>query len=144
MGYIGDYIFCAVDLVIIVLLIFWVNTSRKVIVEAKAGSKLVFSAMFYVVAVMSFFQYSGFLKYFQTISLIVIGTLFYFVKSGVSEEGIIMTGVLTTWNDAQKITVNYADGCMSFEGKHRPVKLYFDKKQLNEVRDILNKNRKKK
>ena len=144
MSYIGDYIFCIVDVVIIFLLIFWVKNSRKVIVEAKTGSKLLFSVMFYFVAIMSFMQYSGFIKWFQTIALIVIGTLFYFVKSGVSEEGIIMTGVLTTWDDAKKVTVNYSDGCLSFDGRHRPVKLYFDKKQLNEVRDILNKNRKKK
>lgn len=144
MSYIGDYIFCVVDVVVIFLLIFWAKNSRKVIVEAKTGSKLLFSVMFYFVAIMSFMQYSGIIKWFQTIALIIIGTLFYFVKSGVSEEGIIMTGVLTTWDDAKKVTVNYLDGCLSFDGRHRPVKLYFDKKQLNEVRDILNKNRKKK
>lgn len=75
----GDYIFCAMDVMIILLLIQWVKVSRLVKVEAKAGNKFVFSAMFYLVAALSFFQYEGILRYIQTISLIVIGTLFYFV-----------------------------------------------------------------
>lgn len=141
---IGNIIFSVIDVVIVILLVFWVKTSRKVIVEAKSGSKLIFSMMFYFVAIMSYFQYSGITKWIQTIALLVIGTLFYFVKSGVSEEGVIITGVLTTWNEAKEVTLNYADGCLSLQGRHRPVKLFFDKKQMNEVRNVVDKNRKKK
>lgn len=86
MGNLGDYIFCAMDLIIILLLIQWVKVSKLVKIEAKAGNKFVFSAMFYLVAALSFFQYEGVLRYIQTISLIIIGTLFYFVKSGISEK----------------------------------------------------------
>ena len=52
----GDYIFCAMDVMIILLLIQWVKVSRLVKVEAKAGNKFVFSAMFYLVAALSFFS----------------------------------------------------------------------------------------
>ncbi len=144
MGNLGDYIFCAMDLIIILLLIQWVKVSKLVKIEAKAGNKFVFSAMFYLVAALSFFQYEGVLRYIQTISLIIIGTLFYFVKSGISEKGIIMTGVLSDWKKCGKIKMNYTDGCVSFQGKTRPVKLYFEKDQLNAVRDILNHSNKKK
>ena len=92
MGNLGDYIFCAMDLIIILLLIQWVKVSKLVKIEAKAGNKFVFSAMFYLVAALSFFQYEGVLRYIQTISLIIIGTLFYFVKSENNKKGIYEGG----------------------------------------------------
>ena len=66
------------------------------------------------------------------------------IKRGINEKGIIMTGVLSDWKKCGKIKMNYTDGCVSFQGKTRPVKLYFEKDQLNAVRDILNHSNKKK
>lgn len=42
MGNLGDYIFCAMDLIIILLLIQWVKVSKLVKIEAKAGNKWLF------------------------------------------------------------------------------------------------------
>lgn len=140
----GDILFCLMDAVIIALLIGWVKTSKKVIIEARASSKIIFTVMFCAVGVMSFFQYEGWIRYVQTCSLMCIGILFYFVKSGVSEEGMVVTGVLSTWSDIGKIDINQKDGCITFKGKHRTIHLFFNTSDLQAIRQIFKKHRKKK
>lgn len=141
---INDLLFCCMDVVMILLLASWVKTSKKVIIEARANSKIIFTLLFCAVGVMSFFQYEGWIRYVQTISLMTIGILFYFVKSGVSEEGMIVTGILSTWNAIGKININQNDGCISFKAKKRNIHLFFDKKDLQDIRKIFEKHRKKK
>lgn len=140
----SDFIFCILDILVEGLILFWAIRSRKVIVEAKSKSKLFLSIMFFVVAAISFYNYEGLAKWVQCISLLAIGVTFMFVKSGVSIDGIIVTGVEITWQQAGEATINYTDNTLAFENKKRPYRLYFEADDIKEVRDILKKVGKKK
>lgn len=138
----SDIIFCIADVAVEGLILYWAIRSRKVKVEAKSNSRLILSMMFLVVAVMSFNNYDGWLKWFQTISLVLIAFTFVFVKSGVSEDGIIVTGVEITWSQAGKVTLNNTENSVAFEKGNRPYRLYFKKEQMNDIREILNRKKK--
>lgn len=137
----SDILFVIMDVMIMVMLFMWIKTSRKVIIEAKAGSKIIISVMFFAVAVLTFIRYSGWIRYVQTVTLIVIGVLFYLVKSGISEDGIVMTGIFTSWSKAGKVSLNRTDCSISFEVNHKPGRLYFKAEQMDEIRKVLTKKK---
>lgn len=133
----SDIIFVIMDVMIMILILGWIKTSRKVEIEAKPGSKIIISIMFFAVAVLTFVRYEGWIRYVQTITLILIGVLFYFVKSGICDDGIVVTGVFTPWSKAGKISFNRADSSISFEVNHKPSRLYFKAEQMDQIRMFL-------
>lgn len=140
----SDIIFICFDVAFIALVLVFVKTSQKVKIENDSKNALLFTVMFLVVGVMSYFQYEGILKYVQPIALCLGGILYYFVKSGIAEEGIVMSGMLKTWSEIGKVTMNLADNSISFQWKKRTIKLFFKKEQMKLVREMLENNHKKK
>lgn len=143
MNDIYDVIFCVLDILVAGCILYWIKRSKSIEVEAKSNNK-VLCGLFFAVAVMSFINEDGWLRWFQTIALSLIGILYYFVRSGVSEEGIVTSGILTPWLKVKKVTLNHTDNSISYEYKNKPYRLTFDKEKMNSVREILQRNSKKK
>lgn len=139
-----DVIFCILDLFVAGFILKWILKSRTIKVEAKAGSKMVLCCLFFFAAALSFINEDGWLRYYQTIALSIIGIMYYFVKSGVSDEGIVTSGILTPWIKVKKVTLNHTENSISYEYNNKPYRLYFEKYKMNDVRNILQKNGKKK
>lgn len=133
----GDWIFYVLDGIIFVMLIVWTINSRKVKVATKVGARWLIPSLFGVVAVIGFFRYTGVFKWTQTIALLVFGAMYYCLKSGLCQEGIVMNGALTRWENAGTVTLSKNDSCIFFKLKKRTAALYFDADQLNEVRSFL-------
>ena len=135
--------FIVLDVVFIALLGVWVKVSQQVKIENDSKNKWLFSAMFFVVAVLSFFQYDGLMRYTQSVALCIVAVLYYFVKSGIAEDGIIMSGMLKKWDEIGKVTMNHTDNSISFQWKNRTIKLFFKKEQMKLVHELLENNHKK-
>ncbi|MCH3960571.1 MAG: hypothetical protein LKF53_00590 [Solobacterium sp.] len=133
----GDWIFYVLDAVIFGMLIVWTVNSRKVKVATKVGARWLVPALFAAVAVVGVFRYTGVFRWTQTIALLVFAVMYYILKSGLCEEGIVMNGALTHWEDAGTVTLSKKDSCILFRLKKRNAALYFDPDQLDEVRGFL-------
>lgn len=136
---INDLIFYILDIVIIVMLLKWHANCRKIRVETKVGAKWLIPALFIVVAVIGFFKYEDDLvfRFVQPAVLVICAILYYTVKSGLSDDGIIMMGSLTKWEKAGSVTLNKKESCVIFKLRGKTAALYFDPDQLDDVRKFL-------
>lgn len=136
---INDLIFYILDVIIIGMLIYWHGNCRKIVIETKVGAKWLIPALFLVVAVIGFFKYQDdpVFRIVQTGALVLCAGLYYTVKSGLSEEGVVMMGALTKWEKAGSVTLNKKESCLIFRLRGKTAALYFDPDQLDEVRKFL-------
>lgn len=136
---INDLIFYILDFVIIAMLVRWHANCRKIRIETKIGAKWMIPALFLVVAVIGFFKYQDdpVFRFIQTGALIVCAILYYTVRSGLSDDGVVMMGALTKWDKAGSITLNKKESCIIFKLRGRTAALYFDPDQLDDVRQFL-------
>lgn len=134
---IDDILFYVLDVVIFVMLIQWTVNSRKVKVATKVGARWLVPVLFAVVAVIGFIRYNGLFQYVQTAALGIFAAMYFFLKSGLCDEGIVMNGALTTWENAGTVTLSHKDSCIQFHLKRRDAALYFAPEQMDEVREFL-------
>lgn len=136
---INDLIFYILDVIIIGMLIYWHGNCRKIVIETKVGAKWLIPALFLVVAVIGFFKYQDdpVFRIVQTGALVLCAGLYYTVKSGLSEDGVVMMGALTKWEKAGSVTLNKKESCLIFRLRGKTAALYFDPDQLDEVRKFL-------
>lgn len=136
---INDLIFYVLDIIIIAMLLYWHHNCKKIVIETKVGAKWLIPALFIVVAVIGFFRYKDepVFRYVQTAALLVDAVLYYTVRSGLSEEGIIMMGSLTRWNKAGSVSLNKKESCVIFKLRGKTAALYFDPDQIEDVRKFL-------
>jgi hypothetical protein len=132
-----DVLFYVLDVVILIMMIQWTRTSQKVKIHTKQGLQWLVPVIFVAVAVIGWFRYSGLFQIVQTIALIVFAGMYYFLKSGLSEEGIVINGSLTQWEDAGKVTLDKKNNCITFRLKRRDANMYFKPEQLEEIRKFL-------
>lgn len=132
-----DMLFYVLDLVILVMMVQWVKASRKIKIQTKQGLQWLIPAIFVVIAVIGWFRYDGLFRIIQTIVLIVFAGIYYFLKSGLCDEGIVINGALTTWEDAGTVKLSKKDSCISFQGRRKMSSLYFEPEQLEEIRKFL-------
>ena len=135
----NDLIFYILDIVIIVMLLRWHGNCRKIRIETKIGAKWIIPAIFIVVAVIGFFKYQDdpYFRYIQTGALLLCAGLYYTMRSGLSDDGVVMMGALTKWEKAGSITLNKKESCIIFKLRGKTAALYFDPDQLNDVRNFL-------
>lgn len=136
---INDLIFYILDVIIIGMLIYWHGNCRKIVIETKVGAKWLIPALFLVVAVIGFFKYQDdpVFRIVQSGALVLCAGLYYTVKSGLSEDGVVMMGALTKWEKAGSVTLNKKESCLIFRLRGKTAALYFDPDQLDEVRKFL-------
>ena len=135
----NNLIFYILDIVIIVMLMRWHGNCRKIRIETKIGAKWIIPAIFIVVAVIGFFKYQDdpYFRYIQTGALLLCAVLYYTMRSGLSDDGVVMMGALTKWEKAGSITLNKKESCIIFKLRGKTAALYFDPDQLNDVRNFL-------
>ena len=135
----NDLIFYILYIVIIVMLMRWHGNCRKIRIETKIGAKWIIPAIFIVVAVIGFFKYQDdpYFRYIQTGALLLCAGLYYTMRSGLSDDGVVMMGALTKWEKAGSITLNKKESCIIFKLRGKTAALYFDPDQLNDVRNFL-------
>ncbi len=132
-----DILFYVLDAVIFVMLLQWMRNGKKVKILIRPGMQWLIPAIFVAVAVFGWFRYDGLFKYIQTAALLVFAVMYYFMKSGLSDEGIVLNGALTPWDAAGKVTLSKKDHSITYRSKRRDIALYFAPEQMEEVRKFL-------
>lgn len=133
----GGMMFYILDVVIFAMFAKWAYNTSKIKVKTKVGARWLIPVFFFIIAGLGFTKYTGTFKYVQTGALILFGICYYFLGSGLSEEGIVMNGALTKWEDAGTVTISENDSCIIFRLKKRNAALYFREEQLKDVRAFL-------
>ncbi|MBQ6222944.1 MAG: hypothetical protein IJJ44_10075 [Solobacterium sp.] len=134
-----EYLFCALDVLIFVMIFRLIKVSRTIELELKVSAKWVITAFFLIMCVIVFFRYSGFFKYMEMVLILIMAGLYHFVKYGLNQEGIINAGRLIPYEDAGDITVDDEKGILSFRRGHDLTSVYFDPAQAEEVKHYLKK-----
>lgn len=136
---VNNLIFYVLDVIIIGMLLYWHHNCKKIVIETKVGAKWLIPALFIVVAVIGFFRYQDdpVFRYIQTAALLLDAFLYYTVRSGLCEEGIVMMGALTKWNKAGSVSLNKKESCLIFKLRGKTAALYFDPDQMDDVRKFL-------
>lgn len=133
------YVFDAVIFLVFIRMLMISNTVK---IETKVGNKMkwLIPVFFFAVAVIGFVRYEGIFRIIQFIVPIVLGVMYYFMKSGLSDEGIVMMGNLTKFSKAGQVTLSRNDNSIYFKQNKMTSALFFEEDQFDDVRDFLKKH----
>lgn len=140
---IEDLVFYIMDAAIFALLCKMLKNSKEVELEVKVNGRWFIPLMFLAVAVLSFLRYSGVFRYIQTICLILFAGMYYCMKSGLSEKGIVSMGSLVKYEKSGKIRIVPKENAIYYgPGKKQSI-LYFEDGRAKEIATYLQKHTQK-
>ncbi len=130
------------DIVMLVAFARMLVVSNTVKIETKVGNKMkwMIPVLFIAIAVIGFVRYEGIFRIAQFIAPIILGIMYYFMKSGLSDEGIVMMGSLIKFHKAGQVTLSRSDNSIYFVKNKITTALFFEEEQFDEVRDFLKKH----
>lgn len=130
------------DIVMLVVFARMLVISNTVKIETKVGNKMkwMIPVLFIAIAVIGFVRYEGIFRIVQFIVPIILGIMYYFMKSGLSDEGIVMMGSLIKFHKAGQVTLSRSDNSIYFVKNKITTALFFEEDQFDEVRDFLKKH----
>ncbi len=136
---VGDLIFYVLDIVILAMLYQMYKNSREIEIKTSLGPRWVIPALFWAIAALGFFNYTGSFRWIQTITLIGMGAIYWMMDSGLSKKGIVVIGRLYTYEKVKPITIDDEHHCVNFTIRRAPTPVYFVPEQMKEVRNYLSK-----
>ena len=130
------------DIVMLVAFARMLVISNTVKIETKVGNKMkwMIPVLFIAIAVIGFVRYEGIFRIVQFIVPIILGIMYYFMKSGLSDEGIVMMGSLIKFHKVGQVTLSRSDNSIYFVKNKITTALFFEEDQFDEVRDFLKKH----
>ncbi len=130
------------DIVMLVVFARMLVISNTVKIETKVGNKMkwMIPVLFIAIAVIGFVRYEGIFRIVQFVVPIILGIMYYFMKSGLSDEGIVMMGSLIKFHKAGQVTLSRSDNSIYFVKNKITTALFFEEDQFDEVRDFLKKH----
>jgi uncharacterized membrane protein YfcA len=135
-----DILFYCLDGVIFVMFLNMLRHSKEVDVEVKPGMKWIVFAVFGVMAVISFLNFDGPFRWIQSCMLLLLGAMYYQMKSGLGVRGIIMMGSLRDYEKAQPVRISKNNSCLFYKRWRGEAVMLFDREQLEEIRSYLADN----
>lgn len=127
------------DLGVFVMFLVFLRNSRQVVVETKVGKKWLIPVAFLAVGVIGLKRYPAPFSYVQCFALVGLGLMYYKMKSGLSQRGIVMMGSLMKYEKIKEITLSWKDNCIFFEHQRRQLALFFREEQYDDVLAFLKK-----
>ena len=130
------YVFDVVMLVVFARMLMVSNTVK---IETKVENKMkwMIPVLFLAIAIIGFVRYEGVFRIVQFIVPIVLGVMYYFMKSGLSDEGIVMMGSLIKFHKAGQVMLSRSDNSIYFVRNKIQTALFFEEDQFDEVRNFL-------
>jgi hypothetical protein len=133
----GDVIFYVLDAVILVMLIRMKRDSAKVEIEAYTGPKWVIPGMFWAIALLSAVNYRGTFRIIQTAVLAVFGVIYWFMKSGLAKDGVVMIGRLFPYEKTKPITFDEDRKAVNFTIRRGITTIFFPNEDMAKIRNYL-------
>lgn len=137
---IENIVFYVLDAVIFAMLIKMTRDSGKIEIKTKVASRWIIPAIFWGIALLSFFSYNGIFRIVQVSALVLMGVIYATMNSGLSKEGIVMIGRLYPWKKCTPIQVKEEEHCIIATIRKAPSVIPFEPEQMKEVRSFLSKN----
>ena len=127
------------DVVMLVAFARMLMISNTVKIETKVGNKMkwMIPVLFLAIAMIGFIRYEGVFRIVQFIVPIILGVMYYFMKSGLSDEGIVMMGSLIKFHKAGQVMLSRSDNSIYFVRNKIQTALFFEEDQFDEVRKFL-------
>lgn len=127
------------DVVMLVAFARMLMVSNTVKIETKVGNKMkwMIPVLFLAIAMIGFIRYEGVFRIVQFIVPIILGVMYYFMKSGLSDEGIVMMGSLIKFHKAGQVMLSRSDNSIYFVRNKIQTALFFEEDQFDEVRKFL-------
>ena len=127
------------DVVMLVAFARMLMISNTVKIETKVGNKMkwIIPVLFLAIAMIGFIRYEGIFRIVQFIVPIILGVMYYFMKSGLSDEGIVMMGSLIKFHKAGQVMLSRSDNSIYFVRNKIQTALFFEEDQFDEVRNFL-------
>ena len=127
------------DVVMLVAFARMLLVSNTVKIETKVGNKMkwMIPVLFLAIAMIGFIRYEGVFRIVQFIVPIILGVMYYFMKSGLSDEGIVMMVSLIKFHKAGQVMLSRSDNSIYFVRNKIQTALFFEEDQFDEVRNFL-------
>ena len=127
------------DVVMLVAFARMLMVSNTVKIETMVGNKMkwMIPVLFLAIAMFGFIRYEGVFRIVQFIVPIILGVMYYFMKSGLSDEGIVMMGSLIKFHKAGQVMLSRSDHSIYFVRNKIQTALFFEEDQFDEVRNFL-------
>ena len=127
------------DVVMLVAFARMLMISNTVKIETKVGNKMkwMIPVLFLAIAMIGFIRYEGIFRIVQFIVPIILGVMYYFMKSGLSDEGIVMMGLLIKFHKVGQVMLSRSDNSIYFVRNKIQTALFFEEDQFDEVRNFL-------
>lgn len=136
----NDIVFYMMDAGVFVMFAYMLWRSQSIVIPAKVTGRWLVAGMFLLLGAAGFINYRAPFTLIQLGFMLLIAGMYMLLKSGLSEDGIIMTGSFISYEKAGRITLYKKDHSISFHSRGNRVDLYFEEDQWDEVRSWLKKH----
>ena len=134
---VGDLIFYVLDAIVLFLLVRMLRDSRKVEIETRLGPRWVIPCVFWAIAAVSNFNYTGSFRLIQTIILVVMGIMYWFMRSGLAPEGVVMIGRLYKYEKCMPMEVDDEFEAVRLTIRKAPTEIRFPGADMKAIRKYL-------
>ncbi len=136
----NDIVFYMMDAGVFVMFAYMLWRSQSIVIHAKVTGRWLVAGMFLLLGAAGFVNYRAPFTLIQLAFMVLIAGMYMLLKSGLSEDGIIMTGSFISYEKAGRITIYKKGSFISFHSRGNRVDLQFEEGQMDEVRSWLKKH----
>lgn len=97
-----DFALIVVNIILLCYLVRMTLNSVKVKVPGKVGPVWIIAVFFFIVGILRLLQGISLFSIFQTVLIIAVGVLYSRMKSGFSDQGLVLLGILYPWDKIQR------------------------------------------
>lgn len=137
---INDLIFYVLDAFVMIMLIRMLAGCKKIEIKTDMGGRWVIPVVFFALAALSFFNFTGIFRMIHVSCLILMGVLYWFMESGLSPDGIVMIGRTYKYEKLKRIVVDDNRHSVHFAQNGADTEIIFKPEQMRDVRNYLVKN----
>ena len=137
---IGDLLFYAADIALLYVLYRFYRHSRAIRIRTSIGPQWMIPVLFWAVAALAFFNYSGVFRWVQTVVLTVAGAIYWKIDSGLSPRGVVMFGRLYPYEKTLPIRIDKKQHCVVFTIGRAKIPVYFLPEEMPRVKNYVVKH----
>ena len=135
-------IYLVLDAVILVWIGRMILNTRTIVLKTKTGFRWLVPLLFFTVAVISYLRnLPGIFRVIQPVLLMIMGCMYWFVGSGLSEEGVVVMGQLTRYDHAEDLAYDDENGILTFKSGRKSHALFFAVGQDDDVLQFFRKRK---
>lgn len=134
-----DLLFYVMNAIILVMIAKMLRSSGRVELEIRQGMRWLVPVIFLAIAVISWLRFEGVFRVVQTAMLVIMAAMYWFMRTGLAEHGIVMLGNYVPYEKAGDVWIDEADHSLHFRYRGNSL-LFFPPEQEADIRKYLEKH----